>query len=58
MTIEANKKLVLRKGIRESNPLGRPLVLIITKSSVVRDERHTSLDSTELSESRRKISGT
>lgn len=34
---------------RENDPLARPLVLIIKTSSVVREERHSSLTS-ELSE--------
>lgn len=33
---------------RKNNPLRRPLVLIIKKSSVVRDEKHSSPDFSEL----------
>lgn len=43
---------------REDNPLGRPLDLIINKSSVLRDEKDTSLNFTALNARRREITGT
>lgn len=52
MTAEANKKVSQGgdKGMncpkqRENDPLARPLVLIIKTSSVVREEKHSSLTS-------------